>query len=124
MSVIRKDRATAPRHLSPKYPPLAHQPKRRDPRQLNHVAAASAIWAYSIAQLPELLPRDAAAPPPAPGAASSSGISTGAIAGVSAGIGAAALAGFLIYRGRARPATFTGAQYSAMNAGAASAEVA
>ena len=33
-----------------------------DPTQLNTNAAALAIWAYSIAELPELLPRDEAAP--------------------------------------------------------------
>lgn len=40
--------------------------ERMDPRQLNHVAAASAVWAYSIALLPALLPRDAPAPSPTP----------------------------------------------------------
>ena len=38
--------------------------ERMDPRQLNHVAAASATWAYAIASLPTLLPRNAAAPLP------------------------------------------------------------
>lgn len=38
-----------------------------DPAQLNANAAALAVWIYSIAQLPELLPRDAAAPEAAGG---------------------------------------------------------
>ena len=38
--------------------------ERLDPRQLNHHAAAIAVWAYAVAKLPELLPRNEAAPPP------------------------------------------------------------
>jgi hypothetical protein len=34
-----------------------------DPEQINRVAASLAIWTYAIAELPELLPRDEAAPP-------------------------------------------------------------
>lgn len=37
--------------------------ERIDPTQLNTNAASLAIWAYSIAQLPELLPRNDPAPP-------------------------------------------------------------
>lgn len=44
--------------------------ERLDPRQLNHVAAALATWAYAVASLPELLPRDAPAPPSPGGGAS------------------------------------------------------
>ena len=40
--------------------------ERLDPTQLNTVAASLAIWAYSVAQLPDLLPRDAPAPPTSP----------------------------------------------------------
>ena len=36
--------------------------ERIDPYQLNHVSAALAIWTFSIAQLPSLLPRDDPAP--------------------------------------------------------------
>lgn len=38
--------------------------ERMDPRQLNHHAAALAVWSYAVAQLPELLPRNESAPPP------------------------------------------------------------
>jgi carboxypeptidase Q len=55
--------------------------ERMDPRQLNHVSAALAVWAYSIAQLPELLPRDAPAPPEAPSNANSAPADAGAVAG-------------------------------------------
>jgi carboxypeptidase Q len=44
--------------------------ERIDPTQLNQNAAALAIWTYSIAQLPELLPRNA--PPPSSSSSSSS----------------------------------------------------
>lgn len=57
--------------------------ERLDPTQLNTVAASLAVWAYSIAQLPELLPRDAPAPPgPSPGPGPDNG---GGSAGVVAG---------------------------------------
>jgi carboxypeptidase Q len=36
--------------------------ERMDPRQLNHHAAALAVWSYAVAQLPELLPRNESAP--------------------------------------------------------------
>lgn len=96
--------------------------ERMDPRQLNHVAAASAIWAYSIASLPELLPRDAAAPPASHAAAAgSSSFTIGAIAGGS--IAAAGVAGFIFYRNRASAAgALAGPAYSALGVSAATAE--
>jgi carboxypeptidase Q len=42
--------------------------ERIDPTQLNTNAASLAIWTYAIAQLPELLPRNEAAPPTPDGA--------------------------------------------------------
>jgi carboxypeptidase Q len=64
--------------------------ERLDPRQLNHVAAALAVWAYSVASLPELLPRNEAAPPAGP---SSGGSSSGPpVLAISVGLGVAALA--------------------------------
>jgi hypothetical protein len=64
--------------------------ERMDPRQLNHHAAALAVWAYAVAQLPELLPRNEPAPPPAPSPAQASGaarLSPAAAAGVAGGLG-------------------------------------
>ncbi len=62
--------------------------ERLDPRQLNHHAAALAVWAYAVAQLPELLPRNESAPPavPASPAASARGAMLGA--GIGGGVGA------------------------------------
>jgi len=70
--------------------------ERVDPRQLNHGAAALAVWAYAISQLPTLLPRDAPAPPaPAPAAAAASDSGVTAIAGGAAGgLAAVALLGY------------------------------
>ena len=55
-----------------------------DPRQLNHHAAALAVWAYAVAQLPELLPRNESAPPAIP---SSGSASPAASAQVAIGVG-------------------------------------
>jgi carboxypeptidase Q len=55
--------------------------ERMDPRQLNSVAASLAVWAYSVAQLPGLLPRDAPAPPTPPPENSNSGSMAGPVAG-------------------------------------------
>lgn len=61
--------------------------ERLDPMQLNHNAAALAIWAYSVAQLPELLPRDQAAPPaPAPASSTGKGLSQNTIIYIVAGV--------------------------------------
>ncbi len=69
--------------------------ERMDPGQLNHVAASLAIWAYAVAQLPTLLPRDAPAPPAsAPNNAAPGNV--GAIAGgVGGGLVILALAAFV-----------------------------
>jgi carboxypeptidase Q len=54
--------------------------ERIDPLQLNTVGASLAIWAYAVAQLPGLLPRDAPAPPPVPAPAAAP-VNAGAVAG-------------------------------------------
>lgn len=89
---------------------------RMDPVQLQTVAATMAIWAVSIANLPDLLPRCVAAcarapprdaphlqrapccascssgdVPPLPSNSNSGGLSTGAIAGISVGVGIVAI---------------------------------
>lgn len=60
--------------------------ERIDPRQLNHMAAALAIWAYSVAELPTLLPRDDAVASAnanlGPTKSGSGSISTGLLAGI------------------------------------------
>ena len=62
--------------------------ERMDARQLNHHAAALAVWAYAVAQLPELLPRDEAAPPAAPAGSASAAASPVVGAAVGGGIAA------------------------------------
>ena len=59
--------------------------ERLDPVQLNRVAASLAVWAYAIAALPDLLPRNASAPP-APAAGSGSGTSWVRVAGIAGGV--------------------------------------
>lgn len=60
--------------------------ERIDPRQLNHIAAALATWAYSVADLPNLLPRDSSVnindKNPSPATSSPSGISSSALIGI------------------------------------------
>jgi carboxypeptidase Q len=69
--------------------------ERVDPRQLNHGAAALAVWAYAISQLPTLLPRDAPAPPaPAPAAAASDSGVTAIAGGAAGGLAVVALLGY------------------------------
>lgn len=72
--------------------------ERMDPRQLNHVAAALAVWAFSVAQLPALLPRNESAPGGGPEAAAA--LSAGAVGGlVFAGVAAVALGAYAWRRG-------------------------
>jgi carboxypeptidase Q len=70
--------------------------ERMDPRQLNHVAASLAIWAYAVAQLPALLPRDEPAPP-AP-AGSGGGAPYAAIGGAVGAVAAVAALGFVWWK--------------------------
>ena len=76
--------------------------ERMDARQLNHHAAALAVWAYAVAQLPTLLPRNASAPappaPPPPPAAAL--VSAGTVIAGVAGAAAVAAAGLLAWRRR------------------------
>ena len=95
---------------------------RMDPQQLQLTAASMAVWAVSIANLPELLQRtgDTPAPPPGPPA----GVSVAAIAGGTAAgciVAAGAIAGFIIRRrrlagvgGRAAGFTSGGGAYAKM----------
>ena len=75
---------------------------------LQTVAAAMAIWAVTVANLPELLPRSGAVPPlptpAAPPSRPSSGLSAGATAGVvvSSVVVAFAVAGAVLYWVRLR----------------------
>ena len=65
-----------------------------EPDQLNRGTAAIAIWTYAIAQLPDLLPRDEAAPPaPSP---SSKGDSMESAVHISIGV-ALVLVAILVY---------------------------
>ena len=74
--------------------------ERIDPRQLNHMSAALAIWAFSIAELPTLLPRDDKAAPSSSASSSSlleSGMTSGGIAALVLGLLAAvALAAYCL----------------------------
>ena len=56
--------------------------ERLDPRQLNHHAAALAVWSYAVAKLPELLPRNEAAPSPTSTAINSSTLVIYALMGI------------------------------------------
>ena len=65
--------------------------ERMDPTQLNTVAATLAVWAYSISQLPTLLPRDdspSASPSPSNNAPSDSSVAliSGAVCGGIVGV--------------------------------------
>lgn len=74
---------------------------RMDPHQLNFVTASLAVWAVSIANLPELLPRSGDVPPmPAPPGDNNA---PGKAAAVAGSISAVVLAGgvaFFMYRRR------------------------
>jgi carboxypeptidase Q len=94
--------------------------ERMDPRQLNHVAAASAIWAYSIAQLPELLPRDAPSPSPAPSSPSSTAPRIGIIVGGAAIAAVVAAAAGFFYRRRVAASASSAPAYSTLSAAAGS----
>ena len=73
---------------------------RMDARQLNHHAAALAVWAYAVAQLPELLPRNESAPPAPPPTPSDKAASAGAVAASVAGVAVIAAAGVMAWRNR------------------------
>jgi hypothetical protein len=77
--------------------------ERMDPRQLNHVAASLAVWAYAVAQLPALLPRNESAPGGAPAGAGGAAQVPAAVAGGVAGAALAALAALLWWRTRGAP---------------------
>jgi carboxypeptidase Q len=97
--------------------------ERMDPRQLNHVAAASAIWAYSIAQLPELLPRNAAASTPSPsssGASNRGAVIGGGVMGAVLAVGAVVF----FYRWRYSSTPQPAPSYSALSPASAEPEFA
>ena len=93
--------------------------ERLDPRQLNHVAAALAVWAFAVGELPALLPRNEPAPPAAPPASAGSGVNMGAVGGGAVGgLALAAGVAFAVKAWRARVAAGGGgaAQYRAVPA--------
>lgn len=95
--------------------------ERIDPTQLNTNAASLAIWTYAIAQLPELLPRNEAAPPSKNDDDGKDKRGTYLIYGLSIGGGILVLfiIGLYIHRvsngKKNRPETPAGGVYSALN---------
>jgi len=93
--------------------------ERVDPRQLNHVAAASAVWAFAIADLPAALPRNEAAPPAPPPAAAARAAPSAAVVGSAVGAAvAAAAAALFVFRARARGARGAESKYDSLAAAA------
>ena len=93
--------------------------ERVDPRQLNHGAAALAVWAYAIALLPTLLPRDAPAPPaPSTSGGAASAGDGGLAAGAGGGVAGALALGLIIFlvRRQQKAAAAAAPDYSAVDA--------
>lgn len=104
-----------------------------DPLQMQAVAASLAVWSFTIANLPTLLPRSGVVPPmptPAPASGGTSAATIGVAVGVTlTGVAAAATAAFVLRRRGWRLPTFAdvsrgaGARAARFDAGAAYSQI-